>query len=571
MLAILPETLPEPTFTPGAGAPPGAPGLPGPARAASVFGLIALLALFAGSPAMLAAETRSSDGGGVNLSGQENGDTATGSAATGAAATGTTTAAGAPTGSAAPAANADDLIRQGGACLDNGDAAQARDLFEAALQLRPDDVQAHIGLGRALTARRRYVEAEAVYLDMENRHIAPIDARLGRARLRSLQGDHEGARTYYRDVVQADPSNLEARLGMVREEHLLGLDNQAVPQVDSLVQDHPESEAARRLQKRIHDDLRPHLTLTPEVRHDDGGNRRSQVTASGSYMARPQTEIQVAVAGVDATSGCGDAIDCTAFATPPFGPRENALARTVMGGTVIRIARPLVFEGRVGFASEQPIEGDDRTLLYGDGVIHWETGPRLTLEGTTERKPLLDSAALVDRGIKLDTGTLTLEYRLHPLWLVAGTGELGRYSDGNSRESLETTLSFKGTIARPTVTTTAAIRLRRHNDDRDSGYLDPIRYDSETLTVTLTDEAWNGRFTWTLAGTWGRQAYSPNEFQTAAVGQEDTPLAGGSARVGVGIGDRTRLEAWHQRTNDALATAPGFPVRVSGLLLRVRL
>jgi len=469
----------------------------------------------------------------------------------------------------APAA--EDLIRRGGVCLENGDASQARELFEAALLEKPDDPQAMLGLGRALTARRRYVEAEALYVDMESRKIAPIDARLGRARLRSLQGDHEGARTYYRDVVQADPANLEARLGMVREEHILGLDNQAVPQVDSLVLDHPESAAARRLQKRIHDDLSPHLGISPEAARDDGGNRVERTTASGSFMARPQSEVTVALSGIDSTSDCGDAIDCAAFTTPPIDARVTTVSRTIVGGTVIRIARPLVFEGRVGFAQEEPLEGDERTLLFGDGVIRWDAGPRLSLRGTTERKPLFDSAALVDRGIRVDTGALTLQYRLHPLWVVAGTGELGRYSDGNAREALEGTLSFHGTIARPTVTTTAAVRLRRHNDDRDMGYLDPIRYDAETLTVTLTDEAWDGRFTWTLAGTWGRQSYDPNEFATAAVAQEDSPVAGGSARVGVGIGDRTRLEAWHLRTNDALATAPGFPVRISGLLLKVRL
>jgi hypothetical protein len=465
----------------------------------------------------------------------------------------------------------EELIRRGGICLENGDASEARDLFEAALQQKPDDPQAMLGLGRALTARRRYGEAETLYLDMESRKIAPIEARLGRAHLRSLQGDHEGARRYYRDVVQADPSNLDARLGMVREEHILGLDNQAIPQVDSLVLDHPESDAARRLQKRIHDDLSPHLGIAPEAARDDGGNRVERLTASGSYMARPQSEVTVALSGIDSTSDCDSAIDCAAFTTTPTESRVTTTSRTIVGGTVIRIARPLVFEGRVGFANEEPLEGGDRTLLFGDGVIRWDAGPRLSLRGTTERKPLFDSAALVDRGIRVDTGALSLEYRLHPLWVAAGTGELGRYSDGNSRESLETTLSFRGTIARPTVTTTVAVRLRRHNDDRDMGYLDPIRYDAETLTINLTDEAWNGRFTWSLAGTWGRQAYSPNEFETAAVAQADSPLAGGSARIGLGIGDRTRLEAWHLRTNDALATAPGFPVRISGLLLKVRL
>jgi len=545
MPSILPETQPEPTFTAGAGRNTRGPSRPGPVRAGLVFGLIALLLPLDGSSAA-AADPEAPAAGRDDM---QSGDTPAVQAA----------------------ATPEDLIRRGEICLQNGAASEARELFEAALQQKPDDPQAMLGLGRALTARRRYVDAEALYLDMEARRIEPIEARLGRARLRSLQGDHEGARRFYRDVVQADPSNLDARLGLVREGHLLGLDNQALPQVDSLVLDHPESAEARKLQKRIHDDLRPTLELSPEVWHDEGGNRRSQLTATGSFMARPQTEVIVKLAGIDTTSDCGDAIDCAAFTTPPFGPRVTTDSRTLVGGTVIRIARPLVFEARVGLAQEEPLEGDSRTLLFGDGVIHWDAGPRLALRGATGRKPLLDSAALVDRGIRLDTGALTLTYRLHPLWIVAGTGELGRYSDGNAREAIETTLTFRGTIARPTVSTTAAVRLRRHHDDRDMGYLDPIRYDAETVTVTLEDEAWDGRFTWRVAGTFGRQSYDPNEFQTAAVGQEESPIAGGSARVGVGIGDRTRLEAWHLRTNDALATAPGFPVRISGVLLKVRL
>lgn len=562
MPPILPETLPEPTFTRGAGDLLRAPGHLGIHRAALVFCLIASIAPIAGTPAGASTAT-SAPGTEVMRSGDSQESVSTPGVAGQTAAT--------PPITAADAATPEELIRRGNACLENGDASQARALFEAALVAKPDDPEAMLGLGRALTARRRHVEAESLYLDMENRRITPIEARLGRARLRSLQGDHEGARKFYKDVVQADPKNLEARLGMIREEHILGLDNQAVPQVDSLVIDHPESEAARRLQKRIHDDLSPHLGLSPQASRDDGGNRVSRVTASGTFMARPQTQVSVEIAGIDSTSDCDGAIDCAAFTTPPVDSRVTATTRTIVGGTVIRIARPLVFEARVGLAQEEPLEGDDRTLLFGDGVIRWDAGPRLSLKGTTEREPLLDSAALVDRGIRLDTGALTLTWRLHPLWVVGGTGELGRYSDGNARESIETTISFRGTVARPMVTTTAALRLRRHNDDRDMGYLDPIRYEAETLTVTLTDAAWDGRFTWTLAGTYGRQEYDPNEFATAAVAQEETPITGGSARVGLGIGDRARLEAWHLRTNDALATATGFPVRVSGLLLKVRL
>src|SRR5258706_12466558 len=57
----------------------------------------------------------------------------------------------------------DELIKEGEAFLEAGDASRARDLFEGALHLRPDDPRALLGLGRALTARRPYVEAEALY------------------------------------------------------------------------------------------------------------------------------------------------------------------------------------------------------------------------------------------------------------------------------------------------------------------------------------------------------------------------------------------------------------------------
>jgi thioredoxin-like negative regulator of GroEL len=469
-------------------------------------------------------------------------------------------------------ASPDGLIRAGEACLASGDAGRARELFEQALLLRPDDAKALVGLGRALTARRRYVEADALYRDMEDRHIASIGARLGRARLRSLQGDHEGARQFYKDALQADPANLDARLGLAREAHAIGLDAQALPQADNIVVDHPGSAEALALQKTIHDALSPRIEFAPSVRKDDAGNRLDQVTVTGTFMARPQTAVSVAVTGARTTSECGSAIDCAAFLTPvPADGSAETEARTLVGGTVIRVIRPLTFEARVGVLQEEPLDGSRRTQIFGDGVILWEAGPRLTMRGRTARRPLLDSAALVDYGIHVDTGDLRLEYRLHPLWTVTGTGELGRYSDGNSREFAETTLTFQVPISRPVVTTTAAVRLGRHHDDRDMGYLDPIRYEAETVTVTVADVMLEGRITWSLEGTFGRQEYNPNNYEIIPVAPPDSPLEGGAARLGFDLGDRVYLEAWHRRTNDALATAPGFPVRLSGLMLRIRL
>jgi tetratricopeptide (TPR) repeat protein len=466
----------------------------------------------------------------------------------------------------------DELIKEGEICLDNGDASRARDLFEGALHLRPDDPRAMIGLGRALTARRRYVEAEALYRDMEARHITPLDARLGRARIRSLQGDHAGARQFYKDVLQADPGSVPARLGMASEAHALGLDRTALAQADNLVLDHPDDSGVRALQKKIHDDLAPRLEIEPFVRTDDGGNRVTSVDAAGAFMADPQTEVRVALTGVRTRSDCGDAIDCqTQIAPPQTGGSVTTDTRVLTAGVKTRLVRPLEFEGRVGAAQEETLDGGRRTDLIGDAVISWEVGPRLTVEGRSGRRPLLDSAALVDWGIRIDSATMLIEYRPQSAWTISGWGDLGWYSDGNTRQTIAAGGWFKKQVAGLVFAAGLEARLRRFADDRDFGYLDPIRYDSEILTLRLTDGTRDSRIYWRVEGLVGRQSYDPNFSQRAPVADPESTVHGGAGLFGVSFGDRLRLEASYRRTNDATETAPGFPTARTGLVLRIRL
>jgi tetratricopeptide (TPR) repeat protein len=448
----------------------------------------------------------------------------------------------------------DDLIRRAEESLRNGDASAARDQFQAALVERPDDPRALLGLGRALTERRRYNEADALYRDMETRHIEAIEARLGRARLRSLQGDHEGARRFYRDALQADPGNLEARLGLAREAHAQGLDRTALAQADNLVLDHPESEAARALQREIHDGLRPHVTLEPLATSDDGDNRTRQIRAAGVFMAEPQSAVEIAYTAHEAE------LD-----------DDSVRSSILTGGVMSRLLSPLSFLARAGFIRQTPLDEEDRVLLFGDGNIRWVVGPRFTIRAFASRRPILDSVPLVDWGIRVDSGEMRLEYRYRPEWMLVADGELGRYSDGNARETASAFLAWEPQGSRPRVTTTVGARLRRFNDDRDYGYLDPIHYDSQSLTVRLWDEEMGDRLVWHIEGTLGRQSYDPNDAQRALVAEPEERLHGGEAALGVAIGERVRLEAFHQRTNDALESAPGFGIRRSGLSLRVRL
>lgn len=477
----------------------------------------------------------------------------------------------ATTAPASAGASPEDLIKAGEAALAAGEASKARDLFEAALHARPDEPRALLGLGRALLARRRYVEAEALYADMENRHIAAIEAHLQRARIRSLRGDHEGAKRFYHDVMQADPSSLEARLGMAREAHAQGLDRVAISQAETLVQDHPDSAEARALRDSIRDTLRPRLEFEPSHRTTSGGDRVDALTASYVFLPEEQTTVRF-----DFTPTRTDTDDFAA--TPGTGTPGAPVAtdsRVFVAGLTSRLLRPLWFEARAGAIQEDTPDGAGgrRTLLIGDGVVRWDVGPRLALQGATARRALVDSEALLRWGIRVDTGEMRLEFRLRPEWTLFGAGELGHYSDGNARETAVAGVAWRRVTWGPVVDATAEARARRFNDDRDFGYLDPIRYDSEIVTVAISDggAAGRGRMQWRVEGTVGRQDYDPNDFARAPVAAPRTAVHGASATLGFELGRFVRLEGYHRRTDDALADANGFALRVTGLRLRVRL
>ena len=417
--------------------------------------------------------------------------------------------------------------------------------------------------GKVLEAKRHWDEAEAHYLEMEKARIAPIEAHLGRARVKAAIGDHEAARLFYRDVIRADPKNVEARIGSVREAHAVGLDRQALPQADTLVLDHPESAEARALQREIHLAQRPRLEFAPAWQEDNAGNALASMLLAGSFMAEPQTSVRVALTGnrTESETAPGNAF--------PDDPRLDTT--TLVAGVASHLVRPLAFEARAGVARQEDLDGNDRTLIMGDALLRWDARPTLTLVGATSRKPLLDSAALVDWGIRLDTAALDVDWRFHAAWKLEGYGELGRYSDGNARQGLRATIEWRTPFPRPYLAVAGSARLMRYNDDRDFGYLDPIRYDQELFHLRLSDESAGGLFSWKVEGTYGRQAYDENDALRSAVAEPDTPVHGGKGSLAWRIHDRFRLEAYHVRTNDALETAPGFPVRRSGLALRVTL
>ena len=109
-------------------------------------------------------------------------------------------------------------------------------------------------------------------------------------------------------------------------------------------------------------------------------------------------------------------------------------------------------------------------------------------------------------------------------------------------------------------------RWRAFNADRDNGYFDPLRYDSELLTIAISDELRDGRFYWRLEGTYGRQA-----FTLGGAEPRDDAVQGGTALAGVNFAaGRAALEASYTRSDYALNVANGFTYSRSGFFFRYR-
>jgi hypothetical protein len=140
------------------------------------------------------------------------------------------------------------------------------------------------------------------------------------------------------------------------------------------------------------------------------------------------------------------------------------------------------------------------------------------------------------------------------------------YSDGNARRTAGAALEWRAPRSHPWVSAVFDARYRAFNADRDNGYFDPLRYDSELVTVAIWDDYRDGRFYWRIEGTYGRQA-----FTVGAAAPRDDTVQGGSALAGINFAaGRASFEASYTRSDYALNVANGFTYSRSGFFFRYR-
>ncbi len=432
----------------------------------------------------------------------------------------------------------------------------------------PDEARVLTGLGRTLSWQGRYEEAEAIYVDMETRRIDPIQAHLGRANLRAWSGDMDGALEFYSDVLKADPGNLEARLGRTRVQHWLGFDRAASAQADTIVLDHPDDRDGRRLRQEIRDRLSPVAGLDGFRYSDTDSNRVEGATASALWFAEPQTSIRIGYTDYRAEFRCQDVLFCDEPGIA-VGNLVTTGARSLIGTMHSRVIGPLTVHGEVGVVEEESFDGEHRTLGVGGGSIRWQVGPRFAAIGSAWRQALLDTAVLIDRGIRVDSVEMRLEHRFKPRWVLSGAAGIGGYSDDNSRLSAGASVVWQPAI-RVGLSGTFDVAYRSFDEDLNNGYFDPLRFDSELLTVAVWDRYRDGAFYWRVEATYGRQDFESDAAAATGPGSDDAVQAF-YASAGTTFGSRrVTLEAYYADSDYALQLATGFESSRAGVSFRYR-
>ena len=444
------------------------------------------------------------------------------------------------------------------------DYGESIDLYRGLREAHPDDARVLLGLGNTLSWAGRYAEAEAVFKDMEDRRLEPLQAHAGRARLRGWQGNLDEAERFWRDILRADTGNLDARIGMAYVHHWQGLDRTAREQADNIVLDHPESKDANELKETIHRSLRPHADADTFRSSDNDSNRVDGATASCTFMAEPQTSIRIAYSTFDASFRCEDGRFCDEPGLA-VGESIETRAQTLSGALTSRVIRPLTFNARLGAVREETFGGETRLVGTLGGYLRWQVGPRLALGTSGGRDVFLDTAPLIDRGIRTTEANVRLEYRFKPAWLLSGSAGAAAFSDGNGRRTAGAALEWRVPVTHPWISGTLDGRYRAFNADEDNGYFDPLRYDSELLTVAVWDDYRDGRFYWRLEGTYGRQAF------TVGAATHDDAVSGGTALAGINFDQgRAAFEASYAHSDYALNVAQGFTYSRTGFFFRYR-
>jgi len=147
--------------------------------------------------------------------------------------------------------------------------------------------------------------------------------------------------------------------------------------------------------------------------------------ASCTFMAEPQTSIRIAYSTFDASFRCEDGRFCDEPGLA-VGDTIDTRAQSLSGTLTSRVIRPLTFNARLGAVREETFGGGERLVGTLGGYLRWQVGPRFAVGTSGGRDAFLDTAPLIDRGIRTTDANARVEFRYRPA--CACTGSIRRSS-----------------------------------------------------------------------------------------------------------------------------------------------
>ena len=395
-------------------------------------------------------------------------------------------------------------------------------MYRRYLAAHPGDIDAEIGLGRALAWSGHYKESLATYrAALPHAGDRRNEVRDAIARVESWQDDHEAARRDYEAVLHDDPHDLDAAIGRAQVANWSGRHREAVALYSQILADHPGNADAQEglaaaqywlgrtdLARATLADAKP----TPSARAFSNDVERSVAPdASYSYeQNKDSDDIKRRTHTVDAGIWVDDLTRVGGeygHATYTQAQRPDVSRNWLAAVLRRRFNETWVANAAVGWQwnsydasalRPQPYWQDSFNLFTIDGYATFTPRDWMRWDFSLYRGSLTNPDAIY-RGITLTQFSAGLDWRLRSNLLNTTSADVTFYNDANTRTGFNERLAWQPLWRMPVgvnhrfTSTTGFGYFGFSKTDPDNGYYDPRQYlsvyEEVALDMTFTKRA----------------------------------------------------------------------------------
>ena len=406
---------------------------------------------------------------------------------------------------------------------------EAIGIYEDVLSEYPEMSSARKGLARVLSWQGRYAEAIREYGKVLEEHPRDTEARLGLASIFAWKGEYRTALSTYRAILSDDPSNTEARLGLGRVLWWMGDREGAVRELDAVLEKDPSNEDAADIERKIHIDTGPFLSLDFVVSDDSDSNHLEIYSAGLYYSPRSNFRLNLVFSEFEASR-----LD------------DRSRAKSLGLSLSYRFLEKNTITVRSSLLSlDTPINPTSR--FTGGIALGRELSGGFRGGLGYSRYVLLDTAQLIRNDIAIDEFYAYLTGRALSLDFTTGL-RYGDYSDDNKRRDFFLDLSRGRELCGVLFTLGYRLDLRDFEKDLNSGYFDPADFMAHTFYGRARGGFYGGRLEYDALAAGGFQSFNSTTESTVKL----------SLEVKGHVTGRLTIRGGAKYARSALASATGF-------------